>query len=599
MPASVAPRDARDGERVDDDDDGGAREENVSTRRDRRGGREETTSEVRDARGRGMTSALYGALVIASRDRRDRARGRGGDDDYECDDGHLRDGKRRNEGAAATTDVELCALRRTVRAMRETEDRAVISGAVARWRAACTKRIADARVAAAFRRRATRRELRRYFSVWLVQTPSATRAMDGVNDRFGGHARRSRHIAGLVDDDEFPTDYRAELEIRLVQIARLEDALRDANARATNEMREEDVEAHMRKFREHLQNVQRELENVKRERDAYRREWEAADGPSAVKAKAERRANQRTMATQTNFDEEMNERRDAHGTVGGAKEPPPPTKRDIRAVEEKWMEHARQFEKKFERQLEVTAEYERKLREERTRLMHSEARYEKRIEDMTTKHAEEVTELTLRGVAPAPATNGNASSSTAATTGADASTLNRERFVKYAKLGAETANRLASPISLTPASPAVEVFESPSAEFAMDDDEHAVKDTDRDDADRDQITVKQPTRFENAPRLPFTLDEFSSSEDERDAADTETAARRASPTTLSSPPSDSHLKRQMSAKKPLRLTVAVAKLVVLGRSQRDAIEALKHVDGNDVAAANEWLDRRDATMASQ
>ena len=131
------------------------------------------------------------------------------------------------------------------------------------------------------RRRATRRELRRYFSVWLVQTPSATRAMDGVNDRFGGHARRSRHIAGLVDDDEFPTDYRAELEIRLVQIARLEEALRDANARATNEMREEDVEAHMRKFREHLQNVQRELENVKRERDAYRREWEAADGPSA------------------------------------------------------------------------------------------------------------------------------------------------------------------------------------------------------------------------------------------------------------------------------------------------------------------------------
>ena len=63
------------------------------------------------------------------------------------------------------------------------------------------------------------------------------------------------------------------------------------------------------------------------------------------------------------------------------------------------MEHARQFERKFERQLEVTAEYERKLREERTRLMHSEARYEKRIEDMTTKHAEEVTELTLRGVA--------------------------------------------------------------------------------------------------------------------------------------------------------------------------------------------------------
>ena len=140
MPAVVARGDARDGERVDDDDDGGAREENVSTRRDRRGRREETTSEVRDARARGMTSALYGALVIASRDRRDRARGRGGDDDCDCDDV-----QRRDEKHAATTDVELCALRRTVRAIRETEDRAVVSGAVARWRAACTKRIADAR----------------------------------------------------------------------------------------------------------------------------------------------------------------------------------------------------------------------------------------------------------------------------------------------------------------------------------------------------------------------------------------------------------------------------------------------------------------------
>ena len=69
-------------------------------------------------------------------------------------------------------------------------------------------------------------------------------------------------------------------------------------------------------------------------------------------------------------------------------------------------------------------------------------------------------------------------------------------------------------------------------------------------------------------------------------------AGAASATTLSSPPSDSHLKRQMSAKKPLRLTVAVAKLVVLGRSQRDAIEALKHVDGNDVHDALAWLERR-------
>ena len=62
----------------------------------------------------------------------------------------------------------------------------------------------------------------------------------------------------------------------------------------------------------------------------------------------------------------------------------------------------------------------------------------------------------------------------------------------------------------------------------MDDDEHAVNDTDRDDADRDQITVKQPTRFENARRLPFTLDEFSSSEDERRAMHRRHRSRRSS-----------------------------------------------------------------------
>ena len=54
----------------------------------------------------------------------------------------------------------------------------------------------------------------------------------------------------------------------------------------------------------------------------------------------------------------------------------------------------------------------------------------------------------------------------------------------------------------------------------MDDDEHAVNDTDRDDADRDQITVKQPTRFENARRLPFTLDRIFIHGEMSDAADT-------------------------------------------------------------------------------
>jgi Holliday junction resolvasome RuvABC DNA-binding subunit len=36
----------------------------------------------------------------------------------------------------------------------------------------------------------------------------------------------------------------------------------------------------------------------------------------------------------------------------------------------------------------------------------------------------------------------------------------------------------------------------------------------------------------------------------------------------------------------------VAKIVMLGYSQRDAIEALKHVDGNDVHDALAWLERR-------
>jgi hypothetical protein len=36
----------------------------------------------------------------------------------------------------------------------------------------------------------------------------------------------------------------------------------------------------------------------------------------------------------------------------------------------------------------------------------------------------------------------------------------------------------------------------------------------------------------------------------------------------------------------------VAKIVMLGYSQRDAIEALKHVDGNDVHDALAWLEHR-------
>ena len=56
-------------------------------------------------------------------------------------------------------------------------------------------------------------------------------------------------------------------------------------------------------------------------------------------------------------------------------------------------------------------------------------------------------------------------------------------------------------------------------------------------------------------------------------------------------------RRFYRSKAGCRLTVAVAKLVMLGHSQRDAIEALKHVDGNDVHAALDWIAARKSAAA--
>ena len=96
----------------------------------------------------------------------------------------------------------------------------------------------------------------------------------------------------------------------------------------------------------------------------------------------------------------------------------------------------------------------------------------------------------------------------------------------------------------------------------------------------------------------FTFADFSSEDEDEVERENEEFAPpaddRLTRTTSSSIPLHPSPPPQTSAftKKPLRLTVAVAKLVVLGHSQRDAIEALKHVDNNDVHAAVAWLARR-------
>ena len=147
-------------------------------------------------------------------------------------DGDDGDAKRRRE--ETTDDLELYAARCALEATRAMETRAVLWAAMNQWKLAMGRRVRNEALATTARRRRRKRELRRCFARWCVQMPMRA-ANDGWN-RFGA---RSTYIAGLIetedgdfDDEEFPTDYRAELEIRLSQIARLEDALKDANARA-------------------------------------------------------------------------------------------------------------------------------------------------------------------------------------------------------------------------------------------------------------------------------------------------------------------------------------------------------------------------------
>jgi len=528
-------------------------------------------------RARGLTSALWASIDARSIDGRERddalaawvSRGRaatttGGSDD----DGTATataTTTTRSARREATDDLELYAARCALEATRAMETRAVMCAAMNQWKLAMGRRVRNEALATTARRRRRKRELKRCFARWCVQMP-----MRASNDGWNRFGARSTYIAGLIetedgdfDDEEFPTDYRAELEIRLSQIARLEDALKDANARAAVATREENVEAHMSKFRAHLQNVQRELENVKRERDAYKMKWNASSGPAEAKTREARRANQRTMATQTTFDDDE-KKKDAEVA---------PSKKEIRAAEEKWMEQARLFEQKFQRQMEISNEFDRKLRDERTRLMRSEARYEARIEELTSKQAELIAELSVRGVGTA-------------TTSEQAVDFSRNQFAEYAKIGAQAATTRAfpdaSPIAmLRSPSPPTETFESPSANF---DDAETKSDV--------EVEKISPAKFESAKKLNFAaaLDDFSSSDDED-------ANRRPMPPPQIStanhmqvPPPP--LARTSSARKPLRLTVAVAKIVMLGYSQRDAIEALKHVDGNDVHDALAWLERR-------
>ena len=479
------------------------------------------------------------------------------------------DGREGRDGGGTSTardDVELCVARRALERALVAESRLLMSRAMAQWRSACTRRVGNERAATCARRRNARRFVKRFFERWRAQTPNARRAWDGWGtNRFGVSS-------GTAIGEEFPTDYRAELEIRLSQIARLEEALREATAKNV-EQRERaenaNAEVQMEKFREHLQNLQRELEGVKRERDTYRKKWESSSGPSAAKAAAERRANQRTMATQTVWTEE-GDRETRNKEVETAK------KSQIRAAEERWMEQARLFEQKFERQMQVASEYETKLREERARFTRSEASFEAKIEEMAAKHAEEIANILA-----------SRSSLGATASGGGSGDFSRERFVEYAKIGAETATARqypdVSPIFRSP-SPEPETFASPS--MKMDADEH--DDVDEHDAPaaakRDEEKYA-PTHFQSSTKLTFA--EFSS-EDERDdrpGDDDDVELRRASSAALSPPLASSF------TKKPLRLTVAVAKLVVLGHSQRDAIEALKHVDNNDVHAALAWLER--------
>lgn len=555
-------------------------------RRRRRVLKDATASSVYGLRREGTTASLWAAMKLR-------------DDNHDDAFAAVTTTKRGD----ASSDVDLYATKCALYRSHVESSRAIARGALLRWKLACSPRVSAARMADAAVRARERRAARRAFDRWCAQTPGVSKRRRRRRQHFNHHGRGMSFggegdddDGGLtpvdfLNDDEFPTDYRDELEIRLKQIARLEDALREANAREARAASGEAFEEEMRKFRSHLTNLQRELENVKRERDAYKKKWTESSGPAALKSLEERRANQRTMATQTTFDDDDDDSREEEKAAAIAKEKAaaianatPATKSEIRAAEKKWMDQARLFQQKFERQMEITSDFERKLREERTRLLRSETRYEARIQEMATKHAEEIIEMRSRRVEEEEEEDDDARPTDREDelTYASPASLDNDRFAEYAKIGAargraderndDDSEAYKSGRSRS-SSPAVEeTFSTPVGVRGSD------------------VASEHPERFETASkRLHFaSLDDFSSSsEDEynRGADDDDEMHRRGVP---QPPPPVS----AGATRKPIRLTVAVAKLVMMGHSQRDAIDALKRVDGNDVQAADAWLKTR-------
>lgn len=555
-------------------------------RRRRRVLKDATASSVYGLRREGTTASLWAAMKLR-------------DDNHDDAFAAVTTTKRGD----ASSDVDLYATKCALYRSHVESSRAIARGALLRWKLACSPRVSAARMADAAVRARERRAARRAFDRWCAQTPGVSKRRRRRRQHFNHHGRGMSFggegdddDGGLtpvdfLNDDEFPTDYRDELEIRLKQIARLEDALREANAREARAASGEAFEEEMRKFRSHLTNLQRELENVKRERDAYKKKWTESSGPAALKSLEERRANQRTMATQTTFDDDDDDSREEEKAAAIAKEKAaaianatPATKSEIRAAEKKWMDQARLFQQKFERQMEITSDFERKLREERTRLLRSETRYEARIQEMATKHAEEIIEMRSRRVEEEEEEDDDARPTDREDelTYASPASLDNDRFAEYAKIGAargraderndDDSEAYESGRSRS-SSPAVEeTFITPVGVRGSD------------------VASEHPERFETASkRLHFaSLDDFSSSsEDEynRGADDDDEMHRRGVP---QPPPPVS----AGATRKPIRLTVAVAKLVMMGHSQRDAIDALKRVDGNDVQAADAWLKTR-------
>ena len=522
-----------------------------------------------------------------------RSRGTSVDDvDERTGDGWTASQARRRaaKAFASTSDVELYAARCALARLTQTESRAILSAALAQWKLACGRRVANARVARAMGRRARGRVLRRFFNRWRVQIPTTTTVVGhmGWTNREG--FERSTYIAGLANgagddesDEEFPMDYRAELEIRLTQISRLEEALRIANAKAEHALGEKDVNAQMDKFRTHLTNLQRELENVKRERDAYKVKYaEASAAASGAKSQAERRLNQRTMSTQTTFTSEDT------NTESKPAPAPEPTPKELKKIEDQWMGTAQQFQKKFERQMEISNDLEKRLREERTRLMKTEAKYEAKLDEMRAKHDAAIAEVFAR-------------------TESRGAEVNHETFEAYAAIGKQRATMTTTTTHLSPEpqpmirSSSIDMFRTPS-NGAFKSPRPS---TSASDATGEDVTGASPAEFQTAKKLHFgaALDDLTSSDDELgheavSASDSRAAPMMPSPYKIPSVPASDDARRQpmtttpAHAKKPIRLTVAVAKLVMLGHSQRDAIEALKHVDGNDVHAALDWIAAR-------